>query len=116
MRTICGHDRETLRWALECEYDNLPSCGCESHKCQAQLDADDPAKLAAIIAELLRERGILVQRHAVVFTNSIAIVVRIGGDLKLPRFTMPQARKLALALLNAPNATLQDIERMIGEL
>jgi hypothetical protein len=47
-----------LRWALNCEYDDLPSCGCESALCQAQLAVDDPAKLAELGAMALRARGI----------------------------------------------------------
>lgn len=44
----------------------------------------------------------------------------IGIYLRANKFdrdlSMPQARKFALALLDAPNVSAQDVERMIGEL
>ena len=123
--TICGHDRETLQWALQ----HWERCGGlggfdavrrGDAYCDAWRAIQDTAKLAAIIAELLRERGLSVKTDPqydcqwLVFADEYDAV-----SIVAPRFakaiTMPQARAFALALLDAPNATTQDIERMIGE-
>ena len=132
---ICGHDREHLKLGLEmCNFfgnDALGMAGDKRHPYAVAIrDGHDPAKLAAIIAELMRERGIdaAARRESparfYVFDRSSAdrIVIRDrdSKDLSGPPgwldLTLPQARAFAIALLDSPQATTQDIERMIGEL
>lgn len=123
---ICGHDRAALRKALEfanaLDLDGISRGWPQPDSTHGALlfDIHDPAKLAAIIAELLRERGLSVKTDPqydcqwLVFADEYDAV-----SIVAPRFakaiTMPQARAFALALLDAPNATAQDVERMIGE-
>ena len=99
----------------------------ESERGRAVCAIVDPAKLAAIIAELIRLRGVLdlseseiadvlevrVCAHGeqIMIARRLPDMHKIGG----PLLNMPQARAFALALLDAPAATAQDIERMIGE-
>lgn len=165
MTNICGHDRKTLQWALRFKNTSGVTCGGGAVPPDAMqnalVDVSDPAKLAAIIAELLRERGIDAEglwicahsnarikiywsRHCARLAMYIDKRRTCGGDLDIPK-----ARKLALALFNArptcnecgavatrgdksngqfcddhapvcagelPNASAQDIERMIGAL
>ena len=67
MATICGHKRDVLVWALsDCVYDDLPLCGCESPKCQAQHATADPAKLAVLIAEVGTSLGLSIQLRLLV--------------------------------------------------
>lgn len=118
---ICGHDRETLRWALRVQSlvdRGLPAVisGMSEQQSAALYDVCDPAILTATIAELMRGHGIEARsldtkdgRCFIARLDNNADVIRIGFD-------MPKARAFALRLLNAPNATAQDIERMIGEL
>lgn len=133
---ICGHDRETLRWALRYARDErriemfvqYPPWGdCLRAEYLAARDIIDSAKLAAIIAELLRERGFVdlsdddfaPKNEARVRAQGeqIMIVHRLVGSHKIggPLLATSQARKFALALLESPNASAQDVERMIGE-
>lgn len=133
-QSICGHDRETLRRALE--FANSSNLDDVSRSWPSPIDVDgailynvhDPAKLAAIIAEPILASGV-VDLSEVEFAplcecriraqgDIIAIVYRFVGAYKLgcKLLTMPQARAIALRLLDAPTATAQDIERMIGEL
>jgi hypothetical protein len=125
---ICGHYRET--WILALHHWNASSERAENiasevhprdELCSAIKDLTDPSKLAAIVAELMSERGLSVKTDPqydcqwLVFADEYDAV-----SIVAPRFakaiTMPQARALALALLDAPNASVQDVERMIGEL
>lgn len=138
---ICGHYRET--WILALRHWNASSERAEriafeirprDELCSAIKDLTDPAKLAAIIAELMRECGLsaasrlddtYAHRADVQFiplpnprcpnaNEAIGIYLRAN---KFDRdLSMPQARKFALALLDAPNVSAQDVERMIGEL
>jgi hypothetical protein len=128
---ICGHNRETLRLALRIKDSSGVTCGggtASPDAAQSALvDAGDPAKLAAIIAELICGTGLIVGDgqavaasgvHVFVITDVEMIHVTRGlydwrGHKQL---TMPKARAFTLALLDAPNATAQDVERMIGEL
>jgi hypothetical protein len=117
--TICGHDRETLRWALhewrDHEHDaKLMARGIDflftsRERLVAISEAGDPAKLAAIIAELLAAWPMFESWEAAGF-------IFIGTKANSTGYTMPQARAFALALLDSPETTAQDIERMIGEL
>lgn len=128
--TICGHNREALRKALEfanaLDLDGISRGWPRPDNAYGALlfDIHDPAKLAAIVAELVRERGIRavivdIGEHSLCGND---VTIRIGDAPMI--FTtesivafrsMPQARAFALALLDAPNATVQDVERMIGE-
>lgn len=130
---ICGHDREALRKALEfanaLDLDGISRGWPQPDSTHGALlfDIHDPAKLAAIIAELLRERGV-PDLSASEFADVLEVRVRAHGEQIMiarrlpdmhkiggPLLDMPQARAFALALLDAPNATAQDIEQMIGE-
>jgi len=139
---ICGHDRETLQWAL-----------CHEQRCgglggfDAVVRGDDsaaawraihnPTKLAAIIAELMRERGRTVRfydqhEHGELGSQCGDMVwidkrydptmLHIHIETDSPPFELgrgieiPQARAFALRLLDATTTTAQDVERMIGEL
>lgn len=149
---ICGHDREHLKLGLEmCNFfgdDALAMAGDKQHPYAAAIrDGHDPAKLTAIIAELMRERGLWSrvdtwhegayspEHGRVIRTRAHYVVIaddpanseeheerQCIGDIcehhavDIDDATMPQARTFALALLDSPQATTQDIERMIGEL
>ena len=122
---ICGHERGTLRQTLR-DIVNVPNmlgiaqfafdaAHCDSltapHSARV-LELHDPVKLAAIIAELMRERGILVGAN-----NEIGQPDRIAWDFPTEApsrtWTMSQARAFAFALLDASSLTTQDIERLI---
>lgn len=134
---ICGHERESLIWA----------CSWQGSEDWAQLpvrpgtsDVDvflasrDPAKLTAIIVELLRDRGLSAASRlddAYAHRADVQFIPlpnprcpnaneAIGIYLRANKFdrdlSMTQARAFALSLLDASNVTAQDVERMIGEL
>jgi hypothetical protein len=117
---ICGHDRETLRWALRAG--EFPAFNWADRALQARWDAHesvtDPTKLAYIIAELLcAASGLTVGVQGVEDLLGQGVLLALVAPMRpVLRVTMPQARAFALALLDAPNATAQGIERMIGEL
>jgi hypothetical protein len=127
---ICGHDRETLQWALAISRETdvgktvLVLAGHRQGKHAKVIAHDavhDPAKLAAIIAELLRSYDVGAGCHATADGIMLWEPRTINGHGRLlgkqsAQLTMPQARTFALRLLDAPTATAQDIERMIGEL
>jgi hypothetical protein len=121
-KTICGHDRETLRWALQLPehpiraFDALTfsearrRAPSDAHVA-ALYAAHDPAKLAAIIAELARERGVSAERvdfdkrfeslaNVAIFVDNGAIAIETGDALHT--LTMTQGRAFALKLLDAP--------------
>jgi hypothetical protein len=141
---ICGHDRETLQWALSYARDELrletfvqypPWGDCLRAEYLASRDIIDPAKLAAIIAELMHGLGLRAhingpERDDIVITfwpnechpsELAGIRIRSGLNSSYMRkfgaeYTMSQVRVFALRLLDATTATAQDIDRMIGEL
>ena len=90
-----------LRWALNCEYDDLPSCGCESALCQAQLAADDPAKLAELMVMAMRARGIEAQPLEP-RDGMCAFACACEGDAARWMRAMPQARAATLAIMSTP--------------
>ena len=114
--TICGHDRERLIFVLQ-----------RSDVCPGECDwkmikvVYDPAKLSAIIEELLRGHGF--RSIALPWTNSDSEPLSIRVSWACPddvdahgqTLLMPQARAFALRLLETPTATAQDVERMIGD-
>jgi hypothetical protein len=130
--TICGHDRETLRWALRAG--EWPAFNWADRDLQARYDAHeavtDPAKLAAIIAASTQDRGIVDLSEAdFAPIDECRVCVQDGGailcvvwrqkgahKIGVKRLTMPQARAFALRLLDSTTVTAQDIARMIGEL
>jgi hypothetical protein len=108
--TICGHDRETLIWALGGEFDPLPSCGCESTLCQAQVATYDPAKLAELIAAELQRCDV----HAWVVKHEYRpICWGVRGDEYGGFWEMPQARAILVALLPLPDGAREQAERAI---
>ena len=130
---ICGHDRETLQWALTYARDErrietfvqYPPWGdCLRAEYLAARDIIDTAKLAAITAELLRATWplplytVTVEwRHDQLWIQvTLDYDGRFGVEHASHGYTMPQSRAFALRLLDAPTATAQDIEHMIGEL
>ncbi len=112
-----------LRWALDCEYDNLPSCGCESALYQAQLVADDPAKLAELGVMALRVRGV----DACVFGDDCfpwqwGILATEQWIEILPHdvperiiYSMPQFRALLARIITTPpdESSRDECERII---
>lgn len=136
--TICGRNREALRWALR-DVERPPHGGIAGATTDtwrardaARVDICDPAKLAAIIAELLQDGEWHVYEDdpgddlqlpaAEVFVDGDNIGMHLyrtwdncRGEPPFVCLSIPQSRAFALALLDAPNATTQDIERMIGE-
>jgi hypothetical protein len=136
LSTVCGHDRETLRRAIMLhelrERDDgagfmLLSHGTGQQTVDAYDDIRDPAKLAAIIAELVNVHGIEAKScvdgeqsgaliSIVACSKTQTLSVWVDFDMNPIVVAMPQARAFALRLLDAPTATAQDIERMIGEL
>lgn len=136
---ICGHERETLRRALEfansSNLDKVSRGWSRPHDYEGLVlfDVHDPAKLAAIIAELFTDHDWHVYDDdpgddlrlpaAEVFVDDASIGMHLyeswfdcQGEPPFTSLTMPQARAFALRLLDATTATAQDIERMIGEL
>jgi hypothetical protein len=135
--TICGHDRNALRKALEfanaSSLDEIsrgwprPDAGVGA----LLFDVHDPAKLAAIIVKLAVEGGRfgLVDYASVAeldddmhtigaypwHPSTVSIHIQYMDVDRTFTLNMPQARAFALALLDAPNATALDVERMIGE-
>lgn len=132
MTSLCGHDRALLRWACAQSSPMIAVWSTDSELAESERGRAvrvivDPDKLAAITAELLRERGVpdlsesefadvlevRVRAHGeqIMIARRLPNMHKVGG----PLLEMPQARALTLALLDAPNATAQDIERMIEE-
>jgi hypothetical protein len=129
---ICGHEREAVVEALGyAESDPEDSAHLaqwqgpcdEDDKCFGQWKATqsihDPATLASIIAELLRERGLVVATDPcadvpwLVFADGNGDGVAVVAPMFAKTITISHARAFALRLLDAP-AT--DIEQMIGEI
>ena len=137
---ICGHARALLRWALllaievdqgKTRIETRSSGGRWAPRPVVYQSVHEPAKLAAIIAERGQKLGFFVGIAADIHcrspifgaksTDAKSIKVWVRPVANEPSrstdcdLDMPQARAFALALLDAPNATTQDIERMIGE-
>jgi hypothetical protein len=100
--TICGHDRETLRWALNLaiEIDQgkervvmHETRGGWASRNYAWRDIHDPAKLATIIAALLASWPMFESWESAGF-------VFIGTKANSTGYHMPQARAFALRLLD----------------
>ena len=130
---ICGHERDALRFF--CAISDLAlrmsaSVDLLHNPTQAQTTAAalrDPAKLATIIAELMRERGLHASIEMDRPGNRLDVWVNhfpndshpneapgIGirscrrgcfGERVVEDLDMPKARAFALALLDTPNAT-----------
>ena len=133
--TICGHGRDVLIWVLSVHVrERCLMAPCELSETEAQSASDavhDPAKLAEMLAARGRELGFFVGIAVDMYcrgpifgarsTSADSIKVWVRPVANEPSrstdcdLDMPQARAFALALLDAPNATAQDIERMIGE-
>jgi len=136
--TICGLDRKALKSALEWQAQeyveefmihDMARLSDEPVKlCFAAIV--DPEKLAEVVAELLRGSGWSVAKDgAPIRSFALPLVQAFSFDGKSVsvtcwetydvghqiRFTMQQVRAFVLALLNAPTATTQDVERMIQE-
>lgn len=133
--TLCGHERDVLIWAL----DELARYPFENVKLVAKsmgddfavtvCDADDPAKLAGLMAEELRRFGLDVatdwlDRHDFYVawwpnnehpTESPGIELRAGRWGRFPgdpaiEFSVPQARAALLRLMQLPEDTAaQDV-------
>ena len=136
---VCGHGREALIWALgvlgeapnrvaAVEAMAIDTRTNKGPRAVALVAAVDPAKLAAIITELMKHHGIQYERELDApslpcftyhnITDGMWISMWTGRLDKASvhrKCTMPQARVFALRLLNAATTTAQDIERMIGE-
>lgn len=133
---ICGHERETLRWAIRAcgdEPSEVDFFACDDEQRATLRAITSIAKLAAIIAEIMRGHGVDAiaygrlafepdmgdQNDPVGSASAWAIVETSAARLLIlsksvrREITMSQARAFALALLEAPADT--DIERMIGE-
>lgn len=125
---ICGHDRETLQWALTTCKDEryvTSTIDCKDmvnpYPDGARMDdamrtVCDPAKLAAIIAELMRERGIDARAFTPKGGLCVFAYMTEFDDIVRRCIDLPDARAFALRLLDATTATAQDVEHMIGEL
>lgn len=135
MTTICGHERSELQRALEfansSNLDAILRDWSRPNDATGALlhDVHDPAKLASIIAELLRERGHEIETNPIRFeevmhkdavrvwtvNDTIRVEAKTRGsvyDYVMQSLSMPQARAFALRLLDSPET---DIERMIEE-
>lgn len=134
---ICGHELEVLKWAL-----SLHATGVDTgiaadidrrangiaQRYYASEAIHDPAKLATIIAELLRERGVDVGNspfnefvvgsgyHQVgVGTRMDIVWIRENDGERIAHLlTLPKARAFALRLLDAPADA--DVQKLIGEI
>jgi len=137
---VCGLDRKALtsaiewqaqEWVEEFMIHDMARLSDEPIKsCFAAIA--DPEKLAAIVAELLREHGWQIcdddpgddlrLPSAEVFADDNDIGMHLyktwndcHGKPPSTGLTMCAARAFILALLNAPTATTQDVERMIQD-
>jgi hypothetical protein len=123
--TICGHEREVLLWALKMkrtlESGHIPFTmggrisSRESHN-DALTAISMPEKLAEIVAELLRGLSVKPDVWSPEYPKddpSLAIHMDDGSFRAI--VSIPQARVFVLALLNAPMATVEDVEQMIQE-
>jgi hypothetical protein len=116
MTTLYGHERETLLWALRAG--EWPAFNWADRGLQAKWDAHeavtDPAKLAELLAEALRERGIVaasLSRDG----RCIIAFVDTQGNTRRREPDLPQARALLLRILTLPDgATAEDATRAIS--
>jgi hypothetical protein len=142
MTTICGHEREKLIWALHirCAEDDsvlgVPPYPMHNQPMSVQrADADlaDPAKLAELLAEALRERGV----DASVFLYGVdradggedvriwrgyvngQIQVSVGRSVRSSHsrmFTLAEFRAALLRVLSLPDgATAEDAVKVVSQ-
>ena len=125
MTNLCGHDRDVLRWALELWATvtnggmvvySAGTGGAKVAKANAFGDANDPAKLAEMLAARGRELGLSIAIYdnhrrfrmsgapvvyaLLIVANGFSIMDRDrwGWD-----FDMPQARAILLQWLQLPD-------------
>jgi hypothetical protein len=132
--TICGHERHILVWA--CRFVDSHEVGhCrkwEHGEHDAALAVYDPAKLAELLAEALRERGVTVLRFrenydmpflcvGIFPPSRTPIRVQFWGrfmrtvEYDAAWFSMPQARSALLHILELPqNATADDTVKALS--
>ena len=115
--TICGHERETLQWALAYAKDerrlDAYLCGPDADKpaeyaaCRA---VTDPGKLAASMAREGRRFGIeslVCRKHD---DNTIEAGWWGHAGYLLP---LPRARSILAAWLDLPDGAREDAERIL---
>lgn len=118
--TICGHERGILRRALygwqiapTTTRHIIDGAGEFSDaERDARRDADDPAKLAEMLATRGRELGLYIDVEA----RENGVTIRIEDGLPLPplRFrTMASARAILLQWLQLPGGAREEAERRL---
>jgi hypothetical protein len=139
---VCGLNRKALKAAIEWQaqewveelmiHDMARPSDEPVKSCFAAIV--DPGKLAEVVAELLRGFGFLIVENgddpgddmrlpaAEVFVENGTVAMHVyktwndcQGEPLVTSLAMPTARAFVLALLNAPTAFAQDVERMIQE-
>ena len=130
MTNLCGHDRDVLRWALELWATvtnggmvvySAGTGGAKVAKANAFGDANDPAKLAEMLAARGRELGLSIAIYdnhrrfrmsgapvvyaLLIVANGFSIMDRDrwGWD-----FDMPQARAILLQWLQLPDGAREE--------
>jgi hypothetical protein len=133
MTTICGHDAEALTWALRitcAEGDSVlgtppyPMHNQPMSVQRADADLADPAKLAELLAESLRKRGVgatvlVASAETKTFwafsgdcqrpiLYSIELSITLANMWSVARFDLPQARAALLRVLSLPEGATAD--------
>jgi hypothetical protein len=131
MTTICGHERDVVRLGIQilALSDNATAYADQierDHNATGRIksvtrDLDDPAKLAELLAEALRERGVgagcYVTMNGVLLwepraTNGHG---RLLGNQQT-QLTTPQARAALLRVLSLPEgATAEDAVKVVAQ-
>ena len=131
MTNLCGHDRDVLRWALELWATvtnggmvvySAGTGGAKVAKANAFGDANDPAKLAEMLAARGRELGLVVGSY-----HASELVIKAPSPLGKTRrnfiwcysgklgsevfdhdLSMPQARAILLQWLQLPDGAREE--------
>lgn len=115
--TLCGHERAVLVASLEyiavhddgvallharMKPDLLRQYG---HSPETMVDLHDPAKLAKLMAEELRRRGVELPEAHDQAPTSDQIEIRLGGSDEWHVLSMSQARAALLHIMRLPEGT-----------
>ena len=125
--TICGHERDALIWACSPGFNSENCITTSMVKAVAFRATRDPAKLAELMAEVLREKGVsaCVADSALthVYSDARIVVWFSLGSIRLDYveerdeiLTLAQARAAMLRILSLPEgATADDATKALAE-
>lgn len=116
--TLCGHERDALIWACSPGFNNEHCVTTSMVKAVAYRATRDPAKLAELMAEELRRRGVTDSLYGDEW-YVLPLPTKDGIDLDVEdpdgldrsiALTTPQARVALLRLMQLPEGTAaQDV-------